>query len=782
MNICNVTVVIPTYNRVSPLKRALNSIARQTVDPAEVIIIDDCSEPAVLDEVNAIASEFSKQLNVTLLVNEHNRGANYARNRGIFAAVSNYVAFLDSDDLWLPEKLEKQVAAIAEAASADDKPILSATGRYRVDGRGDIIARQFGGGVLNGEKIRGSNFIGTLSSVVVDTSIARRIRGFDESLTASQDWDFFIRLSEYVQYVAVADPLCVYVDGSCDRITQDYRKKLRGHISIYRNHVRPLKGRPSTIGAELLRNIAEDYQELGNERKAASLYARALAAKVRHLGPIKPLLEFSLSASFCVLSPPRLKQQRYERYRYAMNQLMRDKASKATIIKDRITIQQLMAQIGSIGHSCTTESSLTDPRRPLSMRPPSSTRNDCVKEFRNAKHIALVIRQLGGRSGGAERIYCELANILTEGGYRVTCLHFDTKDTPPFYPISPKVELINLYGKVKTKRQRRAMVVQRLPFVSSSAKNQALWDQRNDFFLTQLRDYFRFTKPALAISLMPPANTVTLLAAAGTLTKVVATNHNVPREDYDSPHRWDPNPVDRKLRKEALDHAAAVHVLFPSFGEWFPPHLKERVVAIPNYISPEFAREPKAERDKVILAVGRLAEVKNYMQLVRSWAALANDFPDWKVVVYGTGPQLRELKDEIGKLGIGKSFVLGGHRSDLGPEYARAAIFCHPAHFEGFGLSPAEALYMSVPVVSYADCSGVNQFVKNGYNGLAVERSTSVDTLAIALRRLMEDQTFRESLGTNGPESMKEFTLDRYRANWIGLIETLTEGGIDGHA
>ncbi|RVP97527.1 glycosyltransferase family A protein [Sinorhizobium meliloti] len=146
MNICNVTVVIPTYNRVSPLKRALNSIARQTVDPAEVIIIDDCSEPAVLDEVNAIASEFSKQLNVTLLVNEHNRGANYARNRGIFAAVSNYVAFLDSDDLWLPEKLEKQVAAIAEAASADDKPILSATGRYRVDGRGDIIARQFGGG------------------------------------------------------------------------------------------------------------------------------------------------------------------------------------------------------------------------------------------------------------------------------------------------------------------------------------------------------------------------------------------------------------------------------------------------------------------------------------------------------------------------------------------------------------------------------------------------------------------------------------------------------------
>lgn len=343
MNICNVTVVIPTYNRVSPLKRALNSIARQTVYPAEVIIIDDCSDPAVLDEVKAIASAFSKQLNTTLLVNERNRGANHARNRGLFAAMSDYVAFLDSDDLWLPEKLETQVKAIAEAASADDKPILSATGRYRVDGRGEIIARQFGGSVLNGEKIRGSNFIGTLSSIVVDTCIARRIRGFDESLPASQDWDFFIRLSEYVQYVGVADPLCVYVDDSCDRITQDYRKKLRGHISIYRNHVRPFKGRASPIGAEFLRNLAEDYQELGNKSRAASFYARALAANVRHLGPLKRFLEFSLTAFFRVLSPPRLKQKRYQRYRHAINQLTRDEASRATIIKDRRIIQQLMA-------------------------------------------------------------------------------------------------------------------------------------------------------------------------------------------------------------------------------------------------------------------------------------------------------------------------------------------------------------------------------------------------------------------------------------------------------
>lgn len=398
-----------------------------------------------------------------------------------------------------------------------------------------------------------------------------------------------------------------------------------------------------------------------------------------------------------------------------------------------------------------------------------------MKEFRNAKHIALVIRQLGGRSGGAERIYCELANILTDSGYRVTCLHFDTKDKPPFYPIGPKVERLNLYGKVRTKNQQRSMVLRRVPLVSSNIRNQALWYEKNDFFLSQLRDYFRFAKPAVAISLMPPANTVTLMAAAETSVRVVATNHNVPKEDYESPHRWDPNPIDRTLRKTSLNHAAAVHVLFPSFAEWFPSHLRDRIVAIPNYISPEFAEQPKAERENIILAVGRLAEVKNYMQLVRSWAALARDFPDWKVVIYGTGPQLGELETEIGKLGIGKSLLLAGHRSDLGHEYARAAIFCHPAHFEGFGLAPAEALHMGVPVVSYADCSGVNQFVKHGFNGLTIERGTNGDPLAAALRLLIEDHKLREALGRNGPKSVSDFTLDRYRANWVNLIETLAE-------
>lgn len=390
--------------------------------------------------------------------------------------------------------------------------------------------------------------------------------------------------------------------------------------------------------------------------------------------------------------------------------------------------------------------------------------------FQNGKHIALVIRALGGRSGGAERIYCELANLLSDSGYRVTCLYFDQKETDPFYHISSAAERINLYGRPRLWVRRRGRLAKILP---KRSRYKIEWDLENDFFIRQLSDYFALAKPDVAISVMPPANTPTLLASAGTKVKVVPTNHNVPEQDYQNPQRWSPNPVDRDLRLKALDHAAAIHVLFEEFGKWFPPHLQERIIAIPNYVSPSF-QKIQAEKENIILGVGRLAEVKNYLQLIRSWSTIAGEFPEWKVRIYGVGPQLKILKEEIGRLGLNGRVELPGHRSDLAEEYARASIFCHPAHFEGFGLSPAEALFMGTPVVCYADCAGVNQFVRDGYNGIAASRSDG-DDLARALRVLITDRALRDRLGSNGPESVSRFTLERYKANWLNLIEKITE-------
>jgi glycosyltransferase involved in cell wall biosynthesis len=387
------------------------------------------------------------------------------------------------------------------------------------------------------------------------------------------------------------------------------------------------------------------------------------------------------------------------------------------------------------------------------------------------KHVALIIANLVARSGGAERIFIELANMLIARGYEVTCIHFEEQDGRPFYPLDRRVELINLFPRYSLPRRRplKWLTSRRLP---DWLRNMAEWHLKKDPVVSLLRDYFRHARPDVAISFLPPANTPALLAGAGTDVKVIPTNHNVPARDYLDPKRWSSNPHDRKLRLKALRHAAAIHVIFAEFGTWFPQHLQNRIVVIPNYVSNEVLRhQPREKRDKVILAVGRLSPVKNYAILLDAWSMLVAKYPDWQVVIYGEGPQKGKLVAQAEALGLKNSFKLAGHRSDLGEEYSRTAIFCHPAEFEGFGLAPAEALALKMPVVAFADCPGVNQFVVDGVNGLMVDRAGGATSLAAALEKLIVDPDLRRRLGDNGPASVATFTEEHFANAWVELIE-----------
>ncbi|MEP0322845.1 glycosyltransferase [Bauldia litoralis] len=387
-----------------------------------------------------------------------------------------------------------------------------------------------------------------------------------------------------------------------------------------------------------------------------------------------------------------------------------------------------------------------------------------------ATRVTLVIANLLNRGGGAERIFVELANMLVARGYAVSCVHFEDAEGAPFYPLDRRIELINVHPRFRSERRwpYNMFKSKRLP---DRVRNWAEWHLKKDPVIGLLRDYFRHSKPDVAISFLPPANTPTLLAAAGTDVKVIPTNHNVPERDYCDPKRWSTNPYDRVMRMKALRHAAAIHVLFADFGAWFPQRLQDKIVVVANYISKDVLRHQPGDRENTILGVGRLAPVKNYLMLADAWALIAARHPDWRVVIYGDGPQQAKLEERIAELGIDDSFALGGTRSDMGEVYARAEILCHPAEFEGFGLAPAEALALKMPVVAFADCPGVNQFVVDGVNGLLADRSGGAEALAAALERLIDDRDLRQRLGDNGPASVATFTEEHFADAWVELIE-----------
>lgn len=387
--------------------------------------------------------------------------------------------------------------------------------------------------------------------------------------------------------------------------------------------------------------------------------------------------------------------------------------------------------------------------------------------------IYLVIRLLHGRAGGAERLFCETANLFAEqGGHDVTCLYCDSSEGEPFYPISSQVRLVNL----RRRGNRRALGYRALDAIGKRypARRElavAHWLSRNLFFVRRLAEAFRAGAPDVVISYLPPANTPSLIAGALARVPVIPTNHNVPEKDYDDSARWDQNPIDRRLRLAMLRRAARVHVLFPGFADWFPEGIREKVVAIPNFVSPELdGLELPERREPIVVAAGRLAAVKGYGLLVDAWARVADELPGWRVRIYGEGEERRGLEARIRELGLERSVELMGRTSHMKGAYLGGAVFAHPARHEGFGLAVAEALRSGLPVVAFADCPGVNELVAHEHNGLLVERAGGVEAYAAALKRLATDDALRARLAANAPGSMRPYAKERYLERWNEVI------------
>jgi glycosyltransferase involved in cell wall biosynthesis len=243
--------------------------------PLEALVLDDGSKAEEASKIRSIVSEFEQSLNVRLLVNELNRGVAQTRNRGIDEARGEYVAFLDSDDLWMPEKLEKQMRIIRSTGD-NSKSILSATGFYRIDETGKILNRKPCKAWFDAETVSKSIFAHPCS-IVVERTIAREIGGFASDVGLAEDWDFLIRLAGRARFAWVPDPLTLHVDHGGERLTDNRSKMLRGLLLLRRKHMRD---RP--LGKEgLYRKVARELHAVGKIRTAKKFYIASRALQSR---------------------------------------------------------------------------------------------------------------------------------------------------------------------------------------------------------------------------------------------------------------------------------------------------------------------------------------------------------------------------------------------------------------------------------------------------------------------------------------------------------------------
>lgn len=194
-----VSVIIPTFNRLALLREALDSVAAQTFRDFEVIVVDDGSTEAIAEGVATHATS-------PRVIRQPNAGPAAARNRGIAAANADVVAFLDSDDLWLPGKLATYVDRMKREP---DEPIwygpmqpIKRDGR-RVPGR----TKPCMGGCI-AEALFHSSFV-HVPTVVCRKSLLTDVGCFDESLPVCEDYDLWLRLSVKTRFGLIEEPLAL---------------------------------------------------------------------------------------------------------------------------------------------------------------------------------------------------------------------------------------------------------------------------------------------------------------------------------------------------------------------------------------------------------------------------------------------------------------------------------------------------------------------------------------------------------------------------------------------
>ena len=224
------SVIIPTYNRGYLIGKALGSVYRQTWKDYEIIVVDDGST----DNTREILKEESfRNDKVKYVRHKVNRGVSAARNTGILHSNGEYIDFLDSDDRWLPSKLNEQMRVLR---SYDGEIGLVYTG-YRL--------RRADGGVVNFipkydgyvfDKLLNRNFI-SCSSVVVPKKIFDVVGMFDERLLAHQDYDMWLRIAKKYPIKLIPKPLVECYVGGRDRLSLKYTHKVASHYRILRKHL-----------------------------------------------------------------------------------------------------------------------------------------------------------------------------------------------------------------------------------------------------------------------------------------------------------------------------------------------------------------------------------------------------------------------------------------------------------------------------------------------------------------------------------------------------------------
>lgn len=351
---------------------------------------------------------------------------------------------------------------------------------------------------------------------------------------------------------------------------------------------------------------------------------------------------------------------------------------------------------------------------------------------------------IGGLSGGgAERVVCNLANYTSSKKNDVTILTMT--DAPATYELNNKIRRVSLI----------------------------LQDERKNAVVDFIRRYYRLckflktNKSDVYIVMLPI--TIILLLHLNWLTKakIIVSERSNPKFN---------KPIEKFFIKHLASRADGwVFQTEENFG-WYKRYInKSKIAIIPNAVGENFVSNVGGvvKRDKNIVTAGRLADPKNHQLLIRAFARIQSKFPDYKVMLYGDGPDKENLQFLAKGLGISESVLFPGYCKNIAEKIENASLFVFTSDWEGMPNALIEAMGLGVPCISTDfDGGGAKFLINPGNNGLLVPVGDA-DALAKAMERMLSDRDFAEKCGQEARKICERLSPSKIYGEWESFIKTV---------
>lgn len=345
--------------------------------------------------------------------------------------------------------------------------------------------------------------------------------------------------------------------------------------------------------------------------------------------------------------------------------------------------------------------------------------------------------------GGAERVGVMLANGLSVS--HSVYLISNTLEEPT-YEVESSVQLLPLFSSISSKIDKWAST------------------------LPNIRKYAKTYRPDVIIGIMETCSLVSKLATIGLGIPIIMTEHNAFERPKNTPlTKWQ---IITKFYINKL--YCCVTILTEADKEFIGLRLKNTVV-MPNplFLTPIIKSPVK---DKIVLAAGRIDDwhCKGFDILLKAWGTIAKQYPDWTLEIAGDGRKvdLELLQNIVRKSEVENQVKFLGYQKNIVDRYKQSAVFVLSSRYEGFGLVLIEGMSQGCACVACDFKGRQREIIRNDSEGLVCVPN-DVDALALAIKKMIDDDMYRQKVQKAAIERSKYYAMDKTIRRWENLLKRL---------